>query len=162
MLIRAAQPSDLAAVAAIYAHEVEQGTATFDTTPPDQSSWEHKASDTTPGHHLLVAVQDDRVLGFAYSVTYRPRGAYAQTKETSIYLAEGAQGRGVGSTLYAALLDRLRDDDVYTVIAVIASPNPASAALHRSLGFEQAGVLRRVGYKFGRRIDTEFWQLLLD
>ena len=110
MLIRAAQPSDLAAVAAIYAHEVEQGTATFDTTPPDQSSWEHKASDTTPGHHLLVAVQDDRVLGFAYSVAYRPRGAYAQTKETSIYLAEGAQGRGVGSTLYAALLDRLRDD----------------------------------------------------
>ena len=100
--------------------------------------------------------------GLSYSVAYRPRGAYAQTKETSIYLAEGAQGRGVGSTLYAALLDRLRDDDVYTVIAVIASPNPASAALHRSLGFEQAGVLRRVGYKFGRRIDTEFWQLMLD
>ena len=91
MLIRAAQPSDLAAVAAIYAHEVEQGTATFDTTPPDQSSWEHKASDTTPGHHLLVSVQDDRVLGFAYSVAYRPRGAYAQTKETSIYLASAAR-----------------------------------------------------------------------
>jgi phosphinothricin acetyltransferase len=86
---------------------------------------------------------------------------YAQTKETSIYLGAAAQGRGVGTTLYAALLDRLRDDGIYTVIAVIASPNPASAALHRALGFEQAGALRRVGYKFGRRLDTEFWQLML-
>ena len=161
MLIRSALPGDLSTVADIYADEVEHGTATFDTTPPAPESWAQKATDDTPGHHLLVAVQDGAVLGFAYSVAYRARGAYAQTKETSIYLGAAAQGRGVGTTLYAALLDRLRDDGIYTVIAVIASPNPASAALHRALGFEQAGALRRVGYKFGRRLDTEFWQLML-
>ena len=161
MIIRPALPRDLAAIAAIYAHEVAHGTATFDTTAPPGETWADKASDATPGHHLLVADSDGAVLGFAYSVAYRPRGAYAATKETSIYLAETGRGRGLGRLLYADLLQRLRADGMHTAIAVIAAPNPASAALHRSSGFERVGVLREVGNKFGRRLDTEFWQLML-
>lgn len=161
MIIRPAVAEDVAAIGAIYAHEVAHGTATFDTTPPPDQTWADKASDTSPGHHLLVADDDGIVLGFAYSVAYRPRGAYAATKETSVYLAEAAQGRGLGRALYTELLRRLRADGVHTAIAVIASPNPASAALHRASGFERAGVLREVGLKFGRRLDTEFWQLMM-
>lgn len=160
-MIRPAEASDLGQVAAIYADQVEHGTATFDTTAPSPSSWAAKANDSSPGHHLLVAADGPDVLGFCYSVAYRPRGAYATTKETSIYLAEAARGRGVGRALYGRLIDLLRADRMHTVIAVIASSNPASAALHRSLGFAQVGTLRQVGDKFGHRIDTDLWQLML-
>lgn len=161
MIIRPAAEADVAAIAAIYTHEVEHGIATFDTTSPPDDTWLHKVQDETPGHHLLVADENEAVLGYAYSVAYRPRGAYAATKETSVYLASDARGRGVGAALYTRLLDLLRADGMHTAIAVIASPNPPSAALHRALGFERVGVLREVGHKFGRRLDTEFWQLML-
>ena len=161
MIIRVAVAQDVPAVAAIYAHEVAHGTATFDTSPPLDQTWADKVIDTAPGHHLLVADDAGVVLGFAYSVAYRPRGAYAATKETSVYLADAGRGRGLGRALYAELLRRLQLDGVHTAIAVIASPNPASVALHRASGFECVGVLREVGFKFGRRIDTEFWQLIV-
>ena len=77
----------------------------------------------------------------------------------SVYLAEGARGRGLGRTLYAALLARLdAAPQVHTQVAVIALPNDASEALHRSLGFERVGVLREVGHKFGRYVDTAWYQ----
>ncbi len=151
----------MAAIAAIYADQVENGTATFDTTPPPADTWRQKADDVSPGHHLLVAKEAGVVLGYAYSVAYRPRGGYASTKETSIYLAPSGRGRGIGRVLYGDLLKRLRADGMHTAIAVIAAPNPGSAALHRALGFERVGVLREVGFKFGRRLDTELWQLML-
>lgn len=151
----------MAAIAAIYEHEVKHGIATFDITPPPHETWLHKVQDETPGHHLLVADEDGAILGYAYSVDYRPRGGYAATKETSVYLAPDARGRGVGTAVYSRLLELLRADGMHTALAVIAAPNPPSAALHRALGFERVGVLREVGHKFGRRLDTEFWQLML-
>jgi phosphinothricin acetyltransferase len=102
------------------------------------------------------------VLGFAYSSAFRPRPAYARTRETSIYLAPDAVGRGVGRRLYAHLLGQLREDGVHCAVAVVAQPNPASTALHEALGFELVGTLREVGRKFDRWVDTRWYQLLLD
>ena len=93
---------------------------------------------------------------------YRPRPAYARTRETSVYLAADARGRGLGRLLYDALLARLRDDGVHTAVALVALPNDASLALHRACGFAQVGVLREVGRKFGRWVDTAWLQLMFD
>ena len=114
-----------------------------------------------PGDHLLVADADGEVLGYAYSASYRPRPAYALTRETSVYLAADARGQGLGRRLYDALLPRLRDDGVHTAVALIALPNDASLALHRACGFTEVGVLRGVGRKFDRWIDTAWLQLML-
>jgi L-amino acid N-acyltransferase YncA len=171
MLIRPATEADLPAVKAIYDHQVLTGTATFDLEPPPVDYWRTRLGSTETGDHLLVAAEDDaedadteddRVLGYAYSASYRPRPAYSRTRETSVYLGADAVGRGVGRALYEDLLARLRADGVHTVLAVIATPNPASEALHRSCGFEQVGVLPGVGHKFGRWIDTAFWALVLE
>jgi phosphinothricin acetyltransferase len=102
------------------------------------------------------------VLGYSYSASYRPRPAYALTRETSVYLAADARGRGLGRALYDALLPRLRDDGVHTAVALIALPNDASLALHRACGFAEIGVLRGVGRKFARWVDTAWFQLMLD
>jgi L-amino acid N-acyltransferase YncA len=161
MVIRAAQDADLDAVAAIYAHEVRSGIATFDVLPPPRNYWEARLASTEPGDHLVVAEADGDVVGYAYASSYRPRPAYRLTHEVSVYLAAGARGRGLGRRLYDDLLPRLRDDGVHTAVALVALPNDASLALHRACGFEQVGVMREVGRKFDRWIDTAWFQLML-
>jgi L-amino acid N-acyltransferase YncA len=159
MLVRDATPDDLATIKAVYDAQVAGGVATFDTVAPPLTYWEERL--TSP-HHLLVAVDDSgAVLGYAASSTYRPRAAYDTTREVAVYLTESARGRGIGRSLYDVLLARLRDDDIHVVLAVIALPNPASEALHRSCGFERIGVLPEVGHKLGRWVDTALHTLVL-
>jgi phosphinothricin acetyltransferase len=158
--IRPAREADLAAVAAIYNVEVEQGVGTFDTEPKGPDHFVHRLDATDPRDVFLVADDHGSVVGFAYAGPFRPRPAYAATRETSVYLASSARGRGLGRALYAELLARLDAADVHTTLAVIALPNDASEALHASLGFERVGVLREVGHKLGRWVDTAWWQRL--
>ncbi|HWU22546.1 MAG TPA: GNAT family N-acetyltransferase [Nocardioides sp.] len=160
-LIRAAADADLDAVAAIYDREVELGHATFDVAPPPRSSWETKLASAHPGDHFVVAELDGEVVGFAYSSAYREKGAYAGTRETTVYLRPEAAGRGLGRRLYDDLLGRLREAGVHTALACLAVPNDASEALHRACGFERVGVMREVGRKFDRWIDVTWWQRLL-
>jgi L-amino acid N-acyltransferase YncA len=162
VVVRAAVEADLSAVKAIYDVQVREGIATFDLEPPPLSYWSARLASESRGDHLLVAVDgSDDLLGYAYSSTYRPRPAYDRTRETSVYLADGARGRGVGRALYDDLLARLAADHVHTVLAVVALPNPASEALHRACGFERVGVLPEVGHKLGRRIDTALFARVL-
>jgi phosphinothricin acetyltransferase len=159
MPIRPATETDLAAVAAIYDHEVRTGTATFDLEPRSLEDWRLRTAE--PGSHLLVAEVDGEVAGYASASSYRPKPGYRHTRETTIYLAPGAQGRGVGRELYDDLLGRLVTDGVHLALAAVALPNPASLALHRACGFEEVGVMREVGRKFDRWIDVVWLQRLL-
>ncbi len=157
MQIRVADRSDLAAVAAIYAHEVETGVATFDTEPRSPDAWATYLAGTD-GHHLLLAEYDGEVVGYASAGAYRPKNGYRLTRETTIYLAPRAQGQGVGRRLYGALLDRVIGDGMHLALAGVAQPNAASDALHRACGFVEVGVMREVGHKHGRFIDVRWWQ----
>jgi phosphinothricin acetyltransferase len=159
--VRSATEADLPAIKAIYDAEVRTGISTFATEPPGLDYWLERLESTHSGDHVLVAIDGDDVVGYAYSGSYRPREAYARTRETSVYLASSARGGGVGRRLYDELLRLLRADGVRLVVAVIALPNPASQGLHRACGFERAGVLHDVGWKFDRWIDTELWELRL-
>jgi phosphinothricin acetyltransferase len=161
MLIRPATDSDLPSVKAIYDEHVHHGIATFDVEPPALEYWRARLDSDEPGDRFLVADRDGVPVGYAYSSAYRPRPAYRRTRETSVYLADSAQGQGLGRQLYDPLLEELRTDGVRTALAVVALPNPASQALHRACGFTAVGVMHEVGFKFGRWIDTEWWELSL-
>jgi L-amino acid N-acyltransferase YncA len=165
--VRPAEPADLVAVAAIYAHFVRTSTATFDDEEPPLSHWKAKLDSTAEGDHFLVAhslvaCDDNEVLGYAYSGSFRPRPAYRRTREASVYVAPGAMGVGLGTRLYSGLLDLLRQDDIHLVVAVVAQRNPASNALHRRLGFTEVGTLDEVGFKFGEYVSTTSFQLRLN
>ena len=95
-LIRPAREEDLATVAAIYNVEVETGVGTFDTEPKGPGHFAHRLAPDAPGDVFLVAEDAGAVVGFAYSGAFRPRPAYAGTRESSVYLASAARGRGVG------------------------------------------------------------------
>ena len=159
--VRTADPSDLPRIAAIYDEQVRTAISTFDLEPPGLDYWEARLASTAPGDHLLVALADSGVVGYAYSSSYRPRPAYARTREVSVYLAGESREQGLGRALYEELLRRLRTDGIHQVLAVIALPNDASEALHRACGFSRVGVLPEVGWKFNRWIDTALWSITL-
>lgn len=157
--IRDARVADLPSMAAIYDEQVLTSVATFDTEPRGAVYLGEKLAAAGGSDLLLVACAGTEVVGYAFSTPFRPRPAYAGTKEVSVYVAPAVGRRGVGRRLYAELLGRLDHlPQVHTQVAVVALPNDASEALHRAMGFRQVGVLREVGYKFGRYVDTAWYQ----
>lgn len=154
--VRPGEASDLPALTAIYNHYVEHTHVTFDTEPfsvDQRSAWLSHYASTGP-HRLLVASVGDEVVGYATSSRFRDKAAYETSVETTVYVRNGGARRGVGSALYAALFDAIRDEDVHRAYAGIALPNDASMALHRRFGFVEVGTYREVGRKFGRYWDV--------
>jgi phosphinothricin acetyltransferase len=160
--IRPVRPDDAAPIAAIYAHHVLHGTATFDIDPPDVAAWHDKiASIAARGWPFIVAERDGGVAGYAYATQFRDRPAYAETCENSIYLAPDHVGRGIGSRLLPALIEAARQAGFRQMIAVTAGSEPASVALHTKCGFVHAGRMIGVGRKFGLILDTIYMQRAL-
>lgn len=163
MSTRVATTADLSAIADIYAHYVLNSVASFELAPPAADEWQTRfAKVAAAGLPFLVVERDGRVAGYAYCLPWKARPAYQGTVEDSIYLAPWATGQGAGSELLRALLEASRAAGVREVIAVIAdSGDPSSIALHKKLGFDDAGRLRKVGHKHGRDIDTVLLQCSL-
>lgn len=163
MSTRAATTADLPVIAEIYAHYVMGSVASFELEPPAADEWQARfAKVGAAGLPFLVVEREGKVAGYAYCLPWKSRPAYQGTVEDSIYLAPWATGQGAGSELLRALLDAARAAGVREVIAVIAdSGDPSSIALHKKLGFDDAGRLRQVGHKHGRDIDTVLLQCSL-
>ncbi len=162
MIIRAAHAQDAEAIAAIYAHHVRHGTATFDTAPrtlPQTSAL--IAECTARGWPFLVAENDGFTLGYAYTAQYRDRAGYAFACEDSIYLHPDHLGQGIGKALLAALLPAAAAAGFRQMIAVIGGDEAASVALHARQGFRHAGKMQSLGRKFGRWIDVITMQVAL-
>lgn len=160
--IRAATPADAEAIAAIYAHHVLHGTATFDTEPPSAATWRDKIDSMIErGWPFLVAGDPFGVSGYAYAAQFRDRPAYAVTCEDSIYVAPERIGQGIGASLLDALIIAARHAGFEQMIAVIGGAEPASVALHTRAGFVEAGRMRGVGRKFGQVLDTLYMQRAL-
>src|SRR4051794_3478565 len=147
-------------IAAIYGHEALTSAATFDLVAPPEEEWLRQLAGLDPerGHHLLVAVDGDEVLGYAKSGTHRSRPAYDTTCETSVYVARTAQGRGVGGALYDELLHLLEASPLRLAVAGMTEPNEASRRLHESRGFTFVGRFNGIGTKFGRSWDVAWFQ----
>lgn len=157
--IRAATPADAEAIAAIYAHHVLHGTATFDTEPPSVEFWREKIGDiAAKGWPFLIADAEGAVAGYAYATQFRDRPAYAGTCENSIYVAPDRVGQGIGTALLGALIEAAKVYGFKQMIAVVGGAEPASVALHAKAGFVEAGRMRSVGRKFGRVLDTLYMQ----
>ena len=162
LVIRPASAADLPRLTDIYNYYVRETHSTFDTrefTVEQRQAWFDRFSDEGP-HRLLVGFDGGVAVGYASSQALRPKPAYDQSVETTVYLAPEFTGCGYGRQLYRALLDTLRDlGSVHRLYGVIAMPNDASVRLHESLGFRHCATLNEVGYKFDRYWDTAWYEL---
>ncbi len=161
MEIRTVEDGDAKQIVDIYNSEVLNSTVTLDIrprTPEQQLAW--------IGHHVgihqaLVAVEGNRVLGYASLSPYRMKAGYSGTVEDSIYLHSNYRGRGVGKQLLTALMETAQKSGFHTCMARIVASNRASFELHRSCNFELVGIEREVGRKFGRWLDVTLMQRML-
>jgi len=162
-LIRPAREADIPRIAAIYAHHVRHGTASFEIEPPSDEEMSRRWSQiASRGLPYLVAVLEGAVAAYAYASLYRTREAYRFTVEDSVYVHPDRIGRGLGRRLLHAVIEEATRGGWRQMIAVIGdSANTASIRLHESAGFRHVGVLRNVGYKFDRWLDTVLMQLEL-
>lgn len=161
--IRAATGADMPAIAAIYAHHVLHGVATFEEVPPDASEMTRRhAVVTGRGLPYLVAEEGDRLLGYAYAGPFRERSAYRFTVEDSVYLDPATFRRGIGRALVEQLIVESTAAGARQMLAVIGdSGNAGSIGLHTRLGFRHVGTNEAVGFKLGRWVDTVTMQLAL-
>jgi len=158
--IRDGLEADIAEIQAIYAHHVRHGTASFELEPPDLEEMRRRfAAIRSQGLPYLVAEGDGRVLGYAYAGPYRPRPAYRFSVEDSIYVRPDLVGRGVGRSLLRRLILEAEGCGARQMVAVIGdSAQRSSIRLHESCGFSHVGVLRDIGWKFGRWLDSVLMQ----
>lgn len=158
--VRPAAADDMARVQAIYAHHVLHGTASFEEVPPDLAEMRRRRNDVlAAGLPYLVAEGGGRIVGYAYAGRYRTRAAYRHTAEDSVYIDPQLTGHGAGRLLLAAVVAQSAAAGYRELVAIIGdSGNGASIGLHRALGFCEVGILRNVGLKFGRWLDTVIMQ----
>jgi L-amino acid N-acyltransferase YncA len=161
--IRPSVEADVEAIAAIYAHHVLTGTGSFETEPPSTEEMrDRRAALVSRNFPHLVAIRDGKVVGYAYAGPYRPRAAYGGTVESSVYVRTDVIGFGIGRRLLQALITACKECGFRQMVAVVGdSDNLKSIRLHEQLGFRLVGVLRSVGYKHGRWLDTVLLQLEL-
>jgi phosphinothricin acetyltransferase len=158
LVIRTATPTDADAIAAIYAPYVIADVVSFEEVAPDGQEMARRIGDVLPRYPWLVAEDDGTILGYAYAKPYHSRAAYRFTVETTVYIANDMQRRGIGRTLYHTLLRTLTTQGFAQAVALITLPNDSSIEMHAAVGFQRAGVWRSVGYKHGEWRDVGLWQ----
>jgi phosphinothricin acetyltransferase len=160
--VRAADTPDADGIAAIYNHFVAHTVVTFEEEPVSADEMARRMEDVRSASlPWLVAVENGRIVGYAYASKWRARSAYRFSSEVTVYLDPAAAGRGIGSALYDELFSLLRARGIHVVIGGIALPNDASVTLHEKFGMKKVAHFAEVGFKFGAWVDVGFWERTL-
>lgn len=160
-LIRPAREDDLPAILDIYNERVLNSTATFDLEPRSMAAQRQWVQQFAPPYVLLVAETLGEVLAWGCLHPFGGKPGYRFTTENSVYVRADQRRGGLGRLLLVALIEAAAANGFHTIIARIAGDNPASVALHESLGFEHIGREREVGHKFERWLDVVVMQQVL-
>jgi phosphinothricin acetyltransferase len=163
MILRDAEPGDLAAIAEILNFEIRSGTASWTETPKtpdDMTRWFGER--VARGNPVLVAEHGGEVLGYATYGPFRAGEGYRETVEHSVYVARAARGRGVARLLMERLIGQARAAGLARMVGGVSADQPASMGLHRELGFVEQGRLKGVGVKRGKRLDLALMVLTLE
>ena len=163
MIIRKAEQRDLPELLDLYNYEAVNSVANLDLNPRTIEEWQvwfdhHNVEN----HPLYVAEIDGSAVGYCSLSSYRDKEAFRSTVELSIYISHNFRKRGIAAKLMAFILDEARRDErTHTVVSVITTTNEPSCKLHEKFGFENCGVIKEVGMKFGEYQDIVNYQLLV-
>ncbi|MDZ7718520.1 MAG: N-acetyltransferase family protein [Balneolaceae bacterium] len=160
-MIRDVVLNDAKQIRDIYNKYVEESHATFREQPVSVKETEAQIRQITKDYPWIVYQEKEQIVGYTYADKWKEKAAYRYTVETSIYLDSSHLGKGIGSTLKGAMIEKLKERNFHCVISAISLPNPASIAMCEKFGFKKVGQLKEIGYKFDEWIDVGYWQLLL-
>jgi phosphinothricin acetyltransferase len=162
-MIRGVRLSDADTICRIYNYYIENTVITFEEEKiTTEVMMKRIGSILQKKYPYIVYEKEENIIGYAYLNTWRERPAYNITLETSIYMDYRYTGKGTGTLLYSELIERAKGLGLHSIIGCIALPNVTSRRLHERLNFVLAGNFKEVGGKFGKLVDVEFWQLMLN
>jgi L-amino acid N-acyltransferase YncA len=156
--VRPVKDGDIARITEIYNWYILNTTVSFEMEAITPLEMAKRVQEKIQKHEWLVGEYNGEIVGYTYYGAYHSRPAYSHTVESTIYLAHEQTGKGFGKPLYTQLVDSAKERGFREVVAVIALPNEGSTVLHQKLGFEEVGILKKVGHKFGHYIDVGIWQ----
>ena len=160
--IRQANGNDLEAILEIVNYSILHTTANYNydvQTLEIQTKWlQQKHEQNFP---VIVATQDNEVIGFGTYGMFREKIGYQFTVEHSIYVAPHLIAKGIGKLLMSELIELATKQKIHTMIGGIDASNTYSIDFHKKFGFTECGIIREAGFKFDRWLDLQFMQLLL-
>ncbi len=160
--IRPYQIEDAPIVLEIINYNILNATALYDYEPRTLENQvvilEEKLS---KGFPVIVATENETVVGFGYYSEFRFREAYKFTVEHSVYAHPNHLGKGIGKSILENLILLAKAQKLHTMIGVIDAENQSSIEFHKKFGFEIAGTIKESGFKFNRWLDSVFMQKML-
>lgn len=152
------------AIVDIFNYEIANTTALYEYHPRDlqtMKTWfDIKSKNNFP---VIGAINDDGVLiGFASYGTFRAWAAYKYTVEHSVYIEKSFRGKGIAKALMEKLIAEAKQQKLHVIVGAIDAANAASITLHKKLGFTYSGTIKHAGFKFGKWLDFDFYQIILE
>lgn len=162
-MIREIQQADIPALVEIYNYYISNTYITFEEETLNHTEMSSRVDKVQQADlPWLVIEKEGQVVGYAYASRWHHRDSYRHTVEVSVYMDHQQGGGGLGSQIFAQLLDLLKQKPIHIAISCIALPNPASVRLHEKFGMEKVGHFKEVGRKFDQWLDVGYWQISLD
>lgn len=158
MNIRCVKTDDANDIIKIYNWYILNTTITFETEPVALEEMKNRINEKLLKYDWLVGEIDNKIIGYAYYDSFRPRAAYRHTVESTIYLSNDYKGKGLGIALYTDLIELAKRKGFREMLGVISLPNPESVRFHLKMGFWEIGTMKNVGYKFNKYIDVSILQ----
>lgn len=160
-MIRRVKLQDAKDITTIYNEYIEHSVITFETEPLREEDMRNRIAAIAARFPYFIYEEEGKVIGYCYAHPWKERAAYGHTLETTIYLAHGYEGQGIGKQLMIRLIEECRREGYRVLIACVTEGNAVSDALHTGLGFRKVSHFEKVGLKFGRWLDVIDYELLL-
>ena len=161
-IIRVAKPADAKGLLSIYAPYITGSAFTFETEVPATESFAQRIRTYQENWPWLVFETDGMIAGYAYGIRHRERTAYQWCVETSVYVKDDYQKRGIAKALYTVLFFILKYQGCRNVYAGITLPNDRSVAFHKNFGFMWVADYKNIGYKLNKWYTVSWWQMQLN
>ena len=156
--IRLTELKDIPAITDIYNDAIINTTATFDTeikTVDDRMEWFKNHGEKYP---VISAEINGAVIGWASLTKWSDRCAYEKTAEVSVYIQKDFRGKGIGKKLLEQLIAQGEKAGIHYMLTRISEGNESSIHIHELFGFEHIGVMKEVGFKFGKFLNVHLMQ----
>jgi L-amino acid N-acyltransferase YncA len=160
-MIREVQIKDVDAITDIYNYYVLNTSISFETESVTKDEMKRRISEISSKFPYLVYEENGNLIGYCYVHLWKTRAAYSHTVETTIYISNEFQHKGIGRQLMATLIEECKKKEFRILIACITDENLKSCKFHEEMGFKQVSHFEKVGFKFGRWLGVVDYELIL-
>ena len=160
--LRLAKLEDAQEILNIYIPYIIKSNITFEYEVPSLDDFETRMKIVMEKYPYIVAICEEKIVGYAYAHEHMKRAAYQWNVETSIYVNEDLKHQGIGSLLYSKLIEILKIQNVQNVYGCVTLPNENSEKMHYAFGFQLVGKFHNTGYKFAQWHDVGWFELHIE